>query len=293
MRDPRRAFSPLALCLAILILAVGLLVQVLRQPVAATGLLRLRFLDVGQGDAILIDTPGNQHVLVDGGPNDGVVTLLARYLVPPTRFRLVVASHNHEDHIGGLPAVLGRYPAQEVWISGSIHTTATYERWLRAIQSSGAQVEVVHAGHTLTLDGVELRVLHPFEDVTGQRPEDQHDTTIVLKATYGATSALLTGDLDTYHEREMIERDRASLGATVLKVTHHGSEYGSTQRFLEAVHPELAIISVGADNRYGHPAPETLARLGALRIPLYRTDQQGTLTITSDGVAIWTAPEHQ
>ncbi|MBI4032787.1 MBL fold metallo-hydrolase [Candidatus Berkelbacteria bacterium] len=291
MRDPRRSFTPLSIALAVLILATGLLVQVLRQPVAATGLLRVRVLDVGQGDAILIDTPGNQHVLVDGGPDDRVVTLIGRYLVPPQRFRLVVASHNHQDHVGGLPAVLGRFPIEEVWISGSIHTTATYEQFLRAIQASNARTEVVHAGHTLTLDGVELRVLHPFDDATDQRPADQHETTIVIRATYGAVSVLLTGDLDMDHERALIERDRASLGATVLKVTHHGSQYGSTARFLEAVHPEIAIISVGEGNRYDHPAPEALERLEALDIPIYRTDQHGTIAITSDGVSIWTEAE--
>lgn len=275
------------------LLAVGLLAQVIRQPIAADGLLRVRMLDVGQGDSILIDTPGNQHVLIDGGPADDVVVQLARALVPPQRLRLVVVSHNHQDHIGGLPAVLARYPVEEVWISGAIHTTEGYEQLLHAIQASGSAVQTVQAGYRLTIDQVQLLVLHPIKPMVGERPDNQHDSTVVVKVTYGAVSVLLTGDLDMEHEQALIDHDRAALAASVLKVAHHGSQYGSTARFLQAVHPELAVISVGSDNRYGHPTAAVLERLDAQGIPVYRTDQRGTITITSDGIGITVTTERR
>ncbi|MBI4023193.1 MBL fold metallo-hydrolase [Candidatus Berkelbacteria bacterium] len=288
-----RARAPsIAWFIATAVLVVGLLVQVLEQPEAANGLLRVRVLDVGQGDAILVDTPSGEHLLVDGGPDDSVLVGLSRFLAPPPTLTLVVATHNDADHIGGLPAVLETYPVTEVWITGAIHTTETFERWLRAIPGSGARTTVVQAGHEATFGEARLRVLHPFEDFTGVRPDENHQTTIVLKLTYGATSFLLTGDLGFEQEALMIERAPELLGATVLKVTHHGSQYGTSERFLEYVHPELAVVSVGADNRYDHPTPELLERLSAVGLDPYRTDKNGTVTFRSDGTTIEVETEH-
>lgn len=267
-------------------LALGLLVQIQIAPQAASGLLRVRILDVGQGDAILVDTPSHHHLLVDGGPDESVVALLAQFLIPPERLDLVVATHNDADHIGGLPAVLGRFSVTEVWITGAIYTTETYERWHEALADSPARVQTVRAGHVQAYGATEVRVLHPSDDLAGRQPEENHDATIVLKVTYGATSLLLTGDLAFEHELALIDRDPTSLGASVLKVTHHGSAYGTSARFLEYVHPEIAVISVGEGNRYDHPTPETLERIATAGAKLHRTDHEGTVTILSDGLTV-------
>lgn len=278
-----RARNRAQLAFAIFLLIAGFIVQLTTRPSAANGLLRVRVLDVGQGDSILIDTPTGEHLLIDGGPDDVVLGQLVKYLAPPQRFALVVASHNDADHITGLPAVLGRYAVERVWVSGATHTTGVYERWLRAIQDSGAQVEAVHAGREQRFGDLVVRVLNPPQDFTGTRPEEQHEATVVLKLIYGATSILLTGDLDEAQETTLAAADPAVLAATALKVSHHGSKNGTTLKFLDAVHPQITLISVGRDNKFGHPTPTVLDRLSSRGIQIGRTDEQGTLTVTSDG----------
>ena len=123
------------------------------------------------------------------------------------------------------------------------------------------------------------------------RPNEQHETTIVVKVSYGATSVLLTGDLEAEQETAMLKAEPTLLPATVLKVTHHGSHNASTDEFLTAVHPQFAVISAGKDNKFGHPHQETIDRLAEQFIPVYRSDQQGTITITSDGLTIHIDPE--
>lgn len=287
----RRQSSFQLLIISAVIALLGAFTQGVRQPAAADGLFRLTVLDVGQGDALLLDTPHGEHVLVDAGPSGDALGVIGRYLVRPTKLRLLMASHNHADHIGGLPAVLSEYGAEEVWISGAVHTTDVYLRWLQAIQASGAPTKAVKAGETITIDGVTLTVLYPLTSLQGERLDHEHDGTVVMKASYGAVSVLLTGDLEDEHEAALLAADPAALGATILKVTHHGSKYASTEEFLRAVHPVVAVISVGADNKFGHPAQETLDRLAAQRILVFRTDQQGTVQLTSDGAQLWVEPE--
>lgn len=288
----RRQSSIQLLLLSVIVALLGSFTQVVQQPASADGLFRVAVLDVGQGDAILLDTPHGEHVLIDGGPSGGaVLDVLGHYLAGSKTFRLLVATHNHADHIGGLPAVLNEYGAAEVWISGSVHTTDVYLRWLEAIQGAGTKATAVKAGDSALIDGVSLRVLHPIESVQGERLEHEHDGTVVVEASYGAISVLLTGDLEDEHEAALLAHDVASLGATILKVTHHGSRHASTEAFLRAVHPAVAVISVGADNKFGHPTQETLGRLAEQGVPVFRTDQQGTIQFLSDGAQLWVQPE--
>lgn len=291
MSDRQRA-SGGAGFLAVLILVLGIAAQVIKQPIQAEGLFRVRVLDIGQGDAILLDTPHGDHILVDAGPSAETFGVLNRYLAQPRRFRLVIASHSHVDHIGGFPAVLGEYPADEAWLSGSVATTEAYTKWLSALKRGGTQVKTVSYGDGATIDEVELRVLHPLEPVVGQRLSEEHDGTVVVRASYGAVSVLLTGDLAADHEADILAKDPAAVGSTVLKVTHHGSKYGSSDAFLAAVHPAVAAISAGKDNKFGHPHQETLDRLAAHHIPVYRTDTDGTVEFVSDGARLWVQPEH-
>ncbi len=278
--------------LVFFIILLGFAAQLLKQPTLAGGLFRVSVLDIGQGDAILLDTPGGQHLLVDSGPSAATLSVLNRYFVEPHRFRLLVASHNHADHIGGFPAVLAEYPADEVWLSGSVTTTNIYTKWLEAIKSSGAAVRTVKYGDDAEIDGLHLAVLHPIESAVGIRPQEEHDATVVVRVTYGAVSILLTGDLEAKHEAEILAQDPAAVAATILKVTHHGSKYGSSDAFLDAVHPAEAVISDAAGNKFGHPHPETLDRLKRRNIPVYRTDEDGTVQFLSDGASLWVQTEH-
>ncbi|MBI2589765.1 MBL fold metallo-hydrolase [Candidatus Berkelbacteria bacterium] len=272
------------------LIVVGFVVQLLRQPIEASGQLIVRVLDIGQGDAILVTTPERDQILIDAGPGAEAVPVILRFL-PAKRLTLVVATHNDADHIGGFPGLFERIQVDEVWLSGAIHTTQTFQAWLRAVQSSGAKVQIVKAGVERLIGTTRLIVLHPFEDFTGRRPDENHDATLVVKLTYGLTSALFTGDLDEKQEAALVARDSASLGATLLKVSHHGSEHGSTDAFLEAVHPKYGAISAGAENRYGHPHAQALERLAEHGIETYRTDLQGTLTFVSDGLSFHASSE--
>lgn len=271
---------------SIALFGLGLLLTVLQQPEASgTGQLTVRILDVGQGDAILLTTPHGRAVLIDGGPDDRVVNYLYQFLPAPRRIDLMVASHNHTDHITGLTPVLKEVATEAAWIPGAIHTTSTYEQFIKAV-GQHSQTKVVNAGESTTIDGVTFEVLYPLEDMTGQLPENQHSATIVTKVLYGATSFLLTGDLEAEDEQKLLEHEPNVLPSTVLKVTHHGSHNASTNEFLSAVSPQFGLISVGKGNKFGHPHTETLNRLAQHNIQILRTDQQGTITCRSNGIMV-------
>ena len=239
--------------------------------------LRLYFFDVGQGDAIFIDTPNHFQVLVDGGPNNKVVSELSRVMpIGDTSLDLVVVSHNHADHINGIIEVLRHYDVGEIWISGAIHTTEGFQKMLELIRDRNVKATVVTAGKTVAQDGLEGIALFPLTDQTGLMPENQHDASVVTYWQYGENSWLLTGDAETEHEAQMLARGLVK-PATILKVGHHGSETSSSEAFLQAVQPKYAVISVGTGNRYGHPHQVTLDKLVKFNIPILRTDQSGTI----------------
>ncbi|MBI4185524.1 MBL fold metallo-hydrolase [Candidatus Berkelbacteria bacterium] len=266
------------------VLLLGLLFQLLDRPEAVSGGLSVTVLDVGQGDAILLTTPHQQHVLVDGGPDAAILGQLNHFLSPPNKFDLVVASHNHADHLTGLIEVLKRYPVATVWVSGAIHTSLTFENFIRAAGRAEHR-DYVKAGDSITIDDTTFTVLYPLADQSGQEPANQHSATIVLRVQYGATSLLMTGDLEAEDEQIILDRtDQALLRSQVLKVTHHGSGHASSDDFLTAVAPTIGLISVGHDNKFGHPHQATLDRLTAHGIEIYRTDAQGAITCRSNGI---------
>lgn len=245
--------------------------------------LQVAFLDVGQGDAILITTPHRHHILIDGGPDSTILTRLGEQMhFNEHSFDLVVTTHNHSDHIAGLSKVLERYDAQKIWISGAIHTTNEYLNLLQTIKKRGFSSEVAWKGKTFDDDGLHLEVLFPLTDQQGMRPEDQHDATIVTKAIFGNKSFLLTGDINEGHEQAIIQSG-ANLKADVLKVPHHGSSSGLALNFLNLVNPQFAVIQVGEGNRYGHPGKSILEKLSQKNIPIFRNDINGTIVFSTDG----------
>ncbi len=258
----------------------------LDQPKPSTSInsaVTFAFMDIGQGDATLITTPHHQHILIDGGPDSTVLTRLGEEMpFHDHTIDLMIATHNHSDHITGLNHVMDRYDVKKMWISGAIHTTNEYLKMLDNIKTHGIPTELAWKGKTADVDSVHLEVVHPIDNMEGQRPEDQHDATIVVRVSYQNTSVLMTGDINEQHEQNIINSG-ANLQADILKEPHHGSASGLALNFLNAVNPKYAIIQVGKDNKFGHPAQSILDKLNNKGVQIFRNDTQGTIHAYSDG----------
>lgn len=245
--------------------------------------LTVHFIDVGQADSILIQAPSGQNILIDAG-NNADATLVVNYMRQQGIERLdhVIGTHPHEDHIGGLDVVINRFDIGKVYLPRVAHTTSTYEDVLLAIKAKGLRVTEAKAGVQLDVgSGITATLLAP----NSAEYEDLNDYSAVLRLVYGKTAFLFTGDAEAVSEAEML-RAGYRLDSDVLKVGHHGSASSTTSAFLRAVSPTYAVISVGRGNDYGHPHPATLARLESAGINVLRTDEMGTIVITSDGTSI-------
>ena len=253
--------------------------------------LRVTFLDVGQGDAAVIETPGGRTVLMDTGGRDieGDNDEGRRTVAPFLRSRGVnridamLLSHPHADHIGGAATLLNRFTVNLVMDNGQDADKPLVSEILTTAQAHHALYKTARRGQVLELgDGVVLRVLAPTETET-QGPVN--NASLVVRLEYGQTSLLFTGDAETDEERDLLTNgDRNALACNALKVGHHGSDTSTTPDFLAAAHPALAVVSVGKRNLYGHPRREILDRLAAGGVKTFRTDQNGAVTLISDGV---------
>ena len=248
------------------------------------GTLKVVFLDVGQGDSILIQAPNGQTMLIDGGRS----TSLAETVIIPrlkewgaSQVDVMVVTHPDADHISGLVGMLEKFPVALVALTGDQHATQIYERLLLDIRDKNIQALKVRTGTTISFDpAVKLEVLGPDDAAVNQ--DNTNDGSIVIKLTYGQTSFLLTGDAE-FAENLSILRRGADVRSTVLKLGHHGSSTSTDENWLRAVQPQLGIISAGKDNPFGHPHVEVVRALDNLGIPYIRTDEHGTITVTSDG----------
>jgi competence protein ComEC len=247
--------------------------------------LTVHFLDVGQGDAAALRTPAGQWVLIDGGPRTPESDAGRRVVVPflrrhgVERLSVAVATHAHADHVGGLPAVFDAFPPQVVLEPGEPLGEAPYLEFLAATETAGARWRAARTGDRFDLDGVRMVVLSP-DSAWAAATTDPNEESVVLLVEYGRARLLLTGDAGLPVEWRLA----GQVGdVDVLKVGHHGSLSATSDAWLDELRPEEAVISVGARNRYGHPAPEVITRLGGHGIAVYRTDRQGTITFSSDG----------
>jgi competence protein ComEC len=251
------------------------------------GRLHVVFFDVGQGDAIFIKCPNGQQVLVDGGPTpSAVLSRLGRHMPFWDRsLDLVVLTHPEEDHITGLVDVLARYDVGQVLDSGQGCDTATCEAWRKQIEEKQIPYQRAEAGMTIEIgQAVRLHVLHPPATLLADTSSDINNNSIVLRLEYGRFSALLTGDIEDEAEEALLASGQP-VDSLILKVPHHGGDNSLTLPFLQAVKPQLAVISVGSDNRFGHPGQLTLEKLED--VPIYRTDQQGNIEVVTDGERYW------
>ena len=273
------------------LVAIAVWTSVFDRP-AASGLLTLNVLDVGQGDSLLITTPLGHHVLVDAGPTSQTTEKIDAELPRNDRtLDLVVVSHNHSDHIGGMTAVLKRYNVSQFWLSGATDTTQTYIDMLKEIKAKNIPTTAVTAGITKTFDGVKFTVLYPLTSQVGLQPANQHDSMVVFLVEYKQKSMILTGDLEASKEVEIIKAGEITHSVDVLKVGHHGSDTSTSEAWLDTLKPSIAVISVGKNNLFGHPTPSTVKRLTNHGIQVLRTDENGTVKVISDGERVWTETE--
>lgn len=252
---------------------------------------KIWYLDVGQADSMLLQLPnGNEweYVLIDAGTGqteEALVSWLQEQGV--TDMTAVIATHPHEDHIGGMDAVLEAIPVESLYMpevkESLTPTTRCYEQMLDAAEAQQVQAVKGQSGVTVyEEDGVKLELVGPEPQ---KEYDDLNEYSLVAKLTVGGKSFLFTGDSSEQAEADMIEAGE-DLKADVLKIGHHGSSTATTKAFLQAVNPQVAVISCGKDNSYGHPHEETMQRLQEKAMTIYRTDEDGTILATCDGTSI-------
>jgi len=282
--------------------------QVVSAKVYGSKELAVTFLDVGQGDCILVEMPKGEKILIDGGGRDGgensrisedqsekirvsenqkTRDLVGTKVVLPflrrkgiNQLDLVILTHPHEDHVGGLNEVLEEIKVNQVLDSGQIYESQAYKRFKALIEANKIKYSVGRGGRVIHFaENIVGYILNPFDPLLG----DPNSDSVVMRLVYGDVSFLFTGDMERSGEERILRSSIYSLQSSVLKVGHHGSSTSTSDEFLKAVQPRIAVISVGEHNRYHHPHPSTLQKLKEAGVLVYRTDENGTVVIKTDG----------
>lgn len=267
------------LCLAVFLIWYAIFAE------TRNNILTVAFLDVGQGDAIFIEAPNGNQMLIDGGKNARVLRELAAVMpFYDKSIDVVLATHPDQDHIGGLPSVFERFDVSTFVEPGVSGDTSAYKELLRRVELEQGGTVIARRGMKIVLSqGVEFLILFPDRDVSAV---ETNDGSIIGKLIYGNTSFLFTGDAPQKIENFLVTIDGTVLRSDVLKVGHHGSKTSTAELFLGFVAPKVSVISSGASNSYGHPHEEVLERLKRFETEALRTDTQGTIIITSDGETV-------
>lgn len=241
-------------------------------------LLNVYFLDVGQADSILLEND-HHYMLIDAGNNEDGAKLVTYFKnLGITKFDYVIGTHAHEDHIGGMDDIIKNFEIGTFYMPDVITTTKTFEDVLDALEQKQIAFETPNVAQTFNFNNTSVTTLSVTDN-----EKDLNNTSIVLKVKYKNTSFLFTGDMESKIESQILTQN---IKSNVLKVGHHGSRYSTSKAFLEKVSPTYAVISVGKNNTYNHPNEETLERLQAKNIKVYRTDQNGTIIASSNGTII-------
>lgn len=234
----------------------------------------LFFLDVGQGDCVLVKTPGNKFILIDSGPNTAEEKILKVFNILGIKtFELVIATHPHEDHIGNMDKIISEFDVKKFYTIDKTTNTQTFESMLKALEQKNLKINVIRAYDEISINNVLLTFLSPLKNY-----EDLNDSSAVTAVEFAKRKVLLTADISKEVEYDML-RANESVKADILKVSHHGSYAATSSAFLKKVKPQLAIISVGKDNPYGHPHDSTLKRLKAASVKVLTTMDNGNIVV--------------
>lgn len=248
-------------------------------PVPDDGEVFFHFIDVGQGDSILV-TSSDGNMLIDTseqGARDELVTYLEKAGI--TKLKYLVLTHPDADHIGNADYIIENYDIENIIMTDYASTSKTYERMLDAIEKKNVNVIIPEPGYEFVIGALKNTVLAPTE-----KYDDPNEMSVVIKAVYGSTSVMLTGDAEVESEGDIVRFwKKEDLKCNILKVGHHGSDTSTTNAFLEAVDPDIAVISCGEENKYGHPKPEILEKLTEAGVKVYRTDKDGSIIFKTDG----------
>ncbi|MDC3413451.1 MBL fold metallo-hydrolase [Aquibacillus sp. 3ASR75-11] len=240
--------------------------------------MKVHFIDVGQGDSILIETPNGKNMLIDGGaPSKGkdVVRYLKKEGI--TTIDLVVSTHPDVDHVGGLAHVLEELNVKKVLDSGKLHTTEMYYDYINQIKKHNIPVELAQEGQKIELDPkIDIKVLNDYRFM-----KTNNQASLVLSVKYGSIDFLLMGDVEIDQEQYLL--DRYNLRSEIVKVGHHGSDSSSSFEFLQKVDPEAAILTYGPNNEFGHPVDRVIENLQQVGSTIYSTAKSGNIVITTDG----------
>jgi competence protein ComEC len=296
-RDRREAARFLALLLA----GLNAVMFLRPDPDSGRGVLRVSMIDVGQGDAILVEFPGGETLLVDAGPltlarNAGKKTVLPFLKRKGIRaIDILLITHPDADHCGGAAFIIRSFPVRRVIESDAGGMTVVFGSYHAAARARGSPLSLAWRGESITAaQCARLYVLWPGRPRTGSTPPSRrggsNNASIVFKLVYGDVSFLFTGDAEKESEMRMIRSFGSFLRSTVLKVAHHGSDSGTSQEFLDAVRPDVALVSVGLHNRFRHPSAALLRRLDAARVRVLRTDRDGAVVLATDGRSVRELP---
>lgn len=283
----RHAFRLAVLVIAVLISCTGILFAVSaadKAPDTSTSpkTLTVHYLDVGQADSILIQAPSGKTMLIDAG-NSGDSEFITDYIkeLKIKKIDVLIGTHPHEDHIGGMEAIIKAFDIGKIYMPKASASTQTYKNLLTTVKNKKMKITTAVPG-ALEFDAdLKVNILAP----NSNEYKDLNDFSVVVKVTYSKTSFLFTGDAEEVSEKEMINK-KYDLKADVLKVGHHGSQSSTSRAFLKAVSPGYAVISAGKENDYGHPDKAILDRLEAAKVKIFRTDIDGTVIAKSDGKTI-------
>lgn len=258
------------------------------QPVTEGSWVRLDVIDVDQGDCLLLTSSEGEAMLIDTGSRSQEAKLLD-YLQQRQIEKLdyVIATHPHEDHIGSMATIINTFPIGSFYLPDAVSETATFNRMIEALENKEFPVITAEAGLALPWKAGSAQFIAPQ---SGESYKETNDYSAMLHLQFGETAFLLTGDAEKFSENQAL-LSGLPIQAQVLKVGHHGSSTSSGEAFLQAVQPQLALISCGRDNSYGHPHTETLEALAKIQAKVYRTDQLGSIAIISDGRELYLASE--
>lgn len=253
--------------------------------------LKVHYIDVGQGDSIFIQLPNEETMLIDGGTRKaGSIVIEYLNYLGIEKIDYVIATHPHEDHIGGLVEIINKYDIGKVYMPNVIHTTKVFEDLLLAIQNKGKKITKAVAGNNiLNYEDLRMKIIAPEAELNDS---NFNNYSIVVKLDYKKNSFLFTGDAESKSENIILDKEY-DIKSDVLKLGHHGSDTSTTSEFLNEVNPKYGVISVGSDNQYDHPHEVIIDNLKTKGIEIYRTDRDGTIIATSDGKKISFNTEHR